>query len=129
MSGKARAEKFIFPRVPIRMEVPEGLPDMGQLNSMAVVPMLDRYEVFDGEVELWGGYNLKIFYKPAADNIVNPVFSWELDKKFHTYAEFPGLKPGKKIQIQPIIEKIDLEVTTPRSVKGSLTVAVDMKRD
>jgi hypothetical protein len=128
MIGKARVEKFIFPRVPIHMEVPVSLPDIGRLNSMAVVPTLDRCEVFDGEVEIWGGYNLKVFYKPAADNSESPVFSWELDKNFHTYAEFAGLKTGEKIQLQPAVEKVDLEVTTPRSVKGSLTVAVEMKR-
>lgn len=127
MTGKVRVEKFVFPRVPISMEVPEDMPDIGQLNSMAVVPMLDRYEVHKGEVELWGGYNLKVFYKPVIDD-KKLVFSWDLDKKFHTYAEFNGLRPGKRVQIQPIVEKIDLEVTTPRSLKGSLTVALNIKR-
>lgn len=127
MTGKVMTEKFIFPRVPISMEVPEDMPDIGQLNSMAVVPVLYRYEVHNGEVELWGGYNLKVFYKPIVDDI-KPVYSWDLDKKFHTYAEFNGLRSGKRVQIQPAVEKIDLEVTTPRSVKGSLTMALNIRK-
>lgn len=167
MAGKTKAEKFIFPRIPLRLEVPEGLPDIGQLNSMTVVPVLEKYEVHNGEVELWGGYNLKVFYRPVvvpditsdsgneeedfdnffgylqmqADGLFDiseqghkysadtcRICSWEFEKKFHTYAEVDGIKPGKKVQLQPTIEKIDLKVANPRALKGALTVALDIKR-
>jgi len=166
MNGKTKAEKFVFPRVPLHLDVPPDLPDISRLNSISVVPVLDRYEVLNGEVELWGGYNLKVFYLPVKESAANnteegddfdaffgnlqmmadglfdssgeragkpaadksPVYSWELEKKFHTYAEVDGLKPGRKVRIQPVIEKIDLEVAAPRKVKGSLTVALDIKR-
>ena len=164
MTGKTRTEKYVFPRVPLKLEVPRGLPDIGQLNSMAVVPVLERYQVLDGELEIWGSYNLRVFYQPAPiqeinenDNKVDDflgclqkqadglfdisdegldkpteqrgqIYSWKLDKKFHTYAEISGLKPGGKLRVQPTIDKIELEVADSRSLKGSLTVALDIKR-
>lgn len=124
---KTTAEKYVFPRIPIRMEVPEGMPDIDRINSMAVVPVLDRYVVHSGELELWGGYRLKVFYKPAA-GAKKPLYSWDLNKKFHTYAEFNGTGQGKRVWIQPTVEKIDLEVTNPRTVRGALTVALDIRK-
>lgn len=66
MVVKDTNKNYIFPRVPINIEIPEDYPDIGEISNISVIPQLSDYSFNRGELELWGSYQVIVSYKKSA---------------------------------------------------------------
>ncbi|PKM81415.1 MAG: hypothetical protein CVU89_09185 [Firmicutes bacterium HGW-Firmicutes-14] len=61
-------KSYIFPRIPLRLELPENYPDIGNISNVSVVPEIKVYRYSREGLEIKGSYQIIVSYFSALPN-------------------------------------------------------------
>ncbi len=58
---------IIFPRIPLKLTLPQDYPCVGRISNVSVVPEISDYRISRGEMEIKGSYQITISYMKTPD--------------------------------------------------------------
>lgn len=72
-------KSYVFPRIPLKFELPESYPGAGKISSVTVVPKIRNFRFERDELEIKGSYQVTVsYFKAFPEPIPYPVEQAEL---------------------------------------------------
>ena len=58
---------IVFPRIPLKLNLPSGYPNPGKISNISIVPEISEYRVSRSEMEIKGSYQITVSYFQGRD--------------------------------------------------------------
>lgn len=58
---------IVFPRIPLKLNLPPGYPNVGKISNISIAPEISEYRVSRGEMEINGSYQITVSYFQARE--------------------------------------------------------------
>jgi len=58
---------IVFPRIPLKLNLPPGYPNVGKISNISIAPEISDYRVSRGEMEIKGSYQITVSYFQARE--------------------------------------------------------------
>ncbi|MBU7007812.1 hypothetical protein [Phosphitispora fastidiosa] len=58
---------IVFPRIPLKLNLPSGYPKAGKISNISIAPEISEYRVSRSEMEIKGSYQITVSYFQACD--------------------------------------------------------------
>lgn len=85
MAFEDSEKTYLFPRIPLRLNLPDGYPDVGAISNISVLPEIADYRITQDELELKGNYQINVSYfkkRPASEQAEEEVAELSYDQFF-----------------------------------------------
>ncbi|WP_418791350.1 hypothetical protein [Phosphitispora sp. TUW77] len=57
--------RIVFPRIPLKLSLPSGYPDVGKISNISIDPEITDFRHISGEIEIKGYYQITVSYFQA----------------------------------------------------------------
>lgn len=135
-------KNYVFPRIPLKFQLPDNYPEVGCISSISVVPEIRDFRLNRGEIEIRGSYQVTVSYFEALkqsepDKLreikCDDFFSYlqiQADGLITDSGEEPAMGTGQSSQElntvqfeRPFHTFVDLEfISRPRTFKPGLII-------